>query len=343
MGTIKLQAFTGKLVSVQEAGTDAATVLIARTPAPPAEWPFGYTWEEFTEHSQADGSLALSCAGRYLSAQPDGSLQCNRTEIGAWELFRPYQDGTSSTYQSVAHGTVIYVDVSKYVETEDWSGYQLGMRNPLEWRFTVLRDRPPHEDALVGRLVARNGLFYDDTGPRLPQFFHVMPLIRVFHDDRAKFDQALAAGVKAGRHGIRFGYTLVETETQDGGYWAGCHVPLDMAMDLMCPVLEALANASLRAHIFGANNFGGNWTTERDWIRQLLQKIADAGHSETVALFSWRNEPFMTSPYGGHSQETYTHGAEAMQIAKDTLGCITCMGAMGEDDGYIAGTVVHGE
>jgi hypothetical protein len=348
MAKVRIEAVNGKLLSVQFAGTDQATDVIARTPT--SDWPLGYDWETFDEEPQPDGSLALKCMGRYLSAQPNGRVEGNRTEVGAWEKFLVTRDGQRVQYQSQAHGTILYADVNQYREAVDpetgvvlWSGFLIGMRNPDEFIFTRRPLQGDHPFALQGRLYAKGGIWYDATGPVLPQFFHCMPLVRVFNDNTEKFQAALQAGVDAGRHGIRFGYNLVESEDQDNGYWRGCHVPLDMGMELSVPVHEALANAGLKSHIFGANNFGGDWSKERAWLQQLLTRIADAGYAETVGLFSWRNEPFMTSPYGGHSQDTYTHGAEAMAMAREILGCAVSMGAMGEDDGYITGTITNGK
>jgi len=139
---IRLEACTGKLVSVQHAGTDEATLLIARTPL--EQWPYGLDWETFDVEPQSGGALALKCCGRYLSGQPNGTLECNRTEIAAWERWLPYRQGAVTTYQSEAHGTVIYVDIQQYKEELDpatgdvvWSGHVVALRNPEEWTFAV--------------------------------------------------------------------------------------------------------------------------------------------------------------------------------------------------------------
>lgn len=44
-------------------------------------------WEKFTIEEEDDKIALKSCHGKYLSAQPDGSLEWNRDECAAWEWF----------------------------------------------------------------------------------------------------------------------------------------------------------------------------------------------------------------------------------------------------------------
>jgi hypothetical protein len=103
MQQVRLVADNGNLVCVEQAGEDNVGELRARTPqdAPGA-------WELFKETDLGDGNVALSVVGgdgveRYVSAQADGTVVCNRvlsgtplttipdelkTAIGDWEVAR---------------------------------------------------------------------------------------------------------------------------------------------------------------------------------------------------------------------------------------------------------------
>lgn len=74
-----LQAVNGLLVCVELAGADNVGVVNART-LPESAGP----WEMLTRHELGNGKVALSITDestgitRYFSAQPDGTIQCNR-------------------------------------------------------------------------------------------------------------------------------------------------------------------------------------------------------------------------------------------------------------------------
>ena len=45
-------------------------------------------WESFTPVSVRDGHVAFKAkTGKYMSCQPDGTMQANRDAIGPWEVF----------------------------------------------------------------------------------------------------------------------------------------------------------------------------------------------------------------------------------------------------------------
>ena len=62
------------------------------------------SWEKFTIEEEDDKISLKSCHGKYLSAQPDGSLQWNRDECAAWEWFTKEDQEKNRFYLKSAHG-----------------------------------------------------------------------------------------------------------------------------------------------------------------------------------------------------------------------------------------------
>eukprot|EP00483_Globobulimina_turgida_P001621 UN01623 len=54
----------------------------------------------------------------YLSAQPDGSLQCDRTQVGAWEEFQLVRDGDHWNIKSKSFGKYLTVQASGVVRID---------------------------------------------------------------------------------------------------------------------------------------------------------------------------------------------------------------------------------
>lgn len=236
-------------------------------------------------------------------------------------------------------GLASYVHAAQY----GWTGEQIQQALHDSPEAVAYRARPKWitpADPLVGLLVQDGGLIRDGSGRiRVPHFYHDMSLIRQFADDPDKVRHALDVAAGYDWQGARVGCPLVETDEQDNGFWAGCHSSPELCLDTIPAVCTEFANRHMKLHLFGANNFGGDWSKEQRFITELCTTIRDAGHADTIGLFEWRNEFYVTSPYGGNSDETFAHGAEACRIARSILGCLTTMGSPGEDDDAITRSV----
>jgi hypothetical protein len=136
---MRLRAFNGKLVAC-EGGGDNVGLINARTdPAKAA------AWEEIGLQSLADGTVALYCDAngirRYFSAQPDGSVVCNRVEpnniptipadlktaIGEWEKWRVEFHDSKVGFRSVAFDKFLCCEMAQPVAAPDssWSGHRI--------------------------------------------------------------------------------------------------------------------------------------------------------------------------------------------------------------------------
>ena len=61
-------------------------------------------WEQF-EIDEEDGFIGLKTwKGKYLSAQPDGTLEANRDDLNAWEKFELFMRGDENIAFRSAHG-----------------------------------------------------------------------------------------------------------------------------------------------------------------------------------------------------------------------------------------------
>jgi hypothetical protein len=195
---------------------------------------------------------------------------------------------------------------------------------------------------LKGKLYTKGGVFYDDEGPRMVQFWSDFPALRVFNDRPTEALQALDSGVKAGRHGMRVFYGLAENETDYGGFWSGAMVLPDLAKATLIPYMQQCKERGLKVQLTGGHKYAVEPQDEVAFVQWMAQAIKSANLADTVALFEWRNEYPLTSPWGD-SDMTYTVGVQCMQIMRDALGCICTMGSPGEDDPTIIKSIEHSE
>lgn len=194
---------------------------------------------------------------------------------------------------------------------------------------------------LSGRLKQRNGVFFDATGPRRPIGYTDMPALRVWQDRRDEALETLSAAQSAGWQYVRCAYGLAESESQDKGYWRGAMVlPEKTTKPCLIPFADAARARGLKLELFGGHRFPDQ-KAELDFIDWMAKALRDAGHAETVALFEWRNEYLLTSPYDAATTDAV--GVEAMRIMRSTLGCLCTMGAPGEDDEAIRHSVQSAE
>lgn len=200
------------------------------------------------------------------------------------------------------------------------------------------------DDPLLTPLkIVGNGIIADANG-RIRQIHGCsdFPQPRIWLDDQPEIERTLDSMVRARRVMCRSFYGLAESETDYGGYWAGRMVnPYDHMQRALVPLAHAYDVRGLKMHLTGGYRFAGGWPEEKAFIQWLARTLRDDCPPNILALFSWRNEFPLTSPYGGDSVETYAHGAEACQIMREALGCLTTMGAPGEDDDAIARSIEH--
>jgi len=108
---INLLGAHGKYVVAE---SDQVTVNANRPAAGP--------WEQWQMTRNGNMVTFKSYWGKFLSAQPDGSMQANRTAIGAWEQFQLIDAGSGNVAFRTAHG--------KYLVSEP-SGAFLGNRTAI--------------------------------------------------------------------------------------------------------------------------------------------------------------------------------------------------------------------
>lgn len=207
--------------------------------------------------------------------------------------------------------------------------------DPVRWTEPVVIGHP-----FVGPLRTLGGVLYDATGPRRALGYSDFPALRIWEDNQPEELSTLIAAQRAGYQYVRMAYTLAETETQNGGYWQGAHISPELTKRTLIPFARAARDHGIRLHIFGAYNFGSK-AAELDFIRWMAGALRDDGLAETIALFEWRNEWNLTSPWGA-SQDSLDVAREAMRIMRDTLGCLTTVGSPGEDDTWIRRTIFDG-
>lgn len=196
--------------------------------------------------------------------------------------------------------------------------------------------------ALKGQLYLKNGIVYDETGPRIVQFVSDFPALRILQDNPAEEEATCRAIVRANRHGARVFYGLAESEDDYGGFWRGAMVnPYSCTYKQLVPMLQMYDYYGLKLHLSGGYKFEHGWNEERDFLNWMVDTIIKEGKQHVIGLLEWRNEFNVTSPYGGDSEETYAHGKEAMEIFK-RIGCLVTMGSPGEDDPAIRRSICDG-
>lgn len=190
---------------------------------------------------------------------------------------------------------------------------------------------------LVGPLTQSNGVARDLTGPRAVIGYSDFPALRIFQDNPTEAAETFRKARSAGWQFVRAAYSLGETEDQDGGYWRGAHVhPYRTTQKVLIDWLKLAAANQIRAELFGAHAFQGGWPEERAFLEWMGREISSAGLCESVALFEWRNEYEITSPY----RPRIEHGFDATAIFKAACPTVlVTVGAPGEDDGLIAASV----
>lgn len=224
-------------------------------------------------------------------------------------------------------------------------GYPMDPTRPHDtWLPPVQPNIISLDDPLITPLqVVGNGIIADANG-RIRQIHggSDFPQVRLQADDPQEVERTLDTFVRARRLVCRSFYGLAESETDYGGYWAGRMVnPYNHTQRVLVPLAKAYDVRGLKMHLTGGYRFPGGWTEEKAFIQWMARTLRDDCPPNILAVFSWRNEFPITSPYGGDSTETYAHGAEACQIMRDALGCLTTMGAPGEDDDAIVRSIEH--
>ena len=198
--------------------------------------------------------------------------------------------------------------------------------------------------ALVGPVRAKDGIFYDATGPRRVIGYSDFPALRIFQDDPAEAERTLAAARAAGWQYVRIAFALAENETDYGGYWRGAHVhPETTTKRVLVPFAKLAQRYGIRLHLFGGYSWcvanpRGCRTDEIAFIRWMAETLRDEGLAESVVLFEWRNEYVINAPWRG-GPESYSVAREAIELWKRTVGSPTTMGSPGEDDPAIARSV----
>lgn len=332
---MNLQGINGKLIAVQEAGTDQAVTVCCRTdPKQPGPW------EDIVEEPHPEyGSdvIALKCQGRYASAQPDGSLQWNRTWVRAWELFRGVHDGASRGYLSVAFNTFLCCDLGRPMTTPDWSGHQVVCDRPVCGPYEHFAAVGGARYPLVGRVYTQNGAWYDATGP-VPLFLHHdFPAVLMDEIDPGEADRAADALARVGsgaRIMVRVSKDVGAPPLVPADYWYGRAIDDACWRAHLIPTLDRYAQRGLKACLtMGA--YLGDANAYRAFWAEVGDLIVSSGHQQTVGPVEFYNENNMNSPWKNEPQTGYAIAKECMQKFKATVGCIVTGGSWGDADTLI--------
>lgn len=124
---ITLLAVNHKLVCAEEGGGGTGIVNARSDPAKGVG-----PWETWTEESADQNDpkrVSLrSCDGFYLTALENGTVQCNREEVNAWEVWERVNTPRSPmvSYRSV-HNKFLCCDLAFPVESKDprWTGHRI--------------------------------------------------------------------------------------------------------------------------------------------------------------------------------------------------------------------------
>lgn len=286
--------------------------------------------DETFEVVPVDGTDAfgLRIHGRFVSMQPDGRIEVNRTVLGSWERFRfiAAEDGGRGL-QSVEWGTMLRVEggggatvnTVHYDRPGPWESFfpdgLFGGTSPARGLFGPLR--------LIGRAVG------DDRGPQLyaslSRFYHGSE-IRT-NPDRVKRD--VDADVSAGYDAAR---VLFQVGSLGGGdYWAG-HIADQNAPGYENDVrhlLDTYRAGGLRlssACLIGKGNGTDRQSVRRAHVQRLAAIMKD--YPDVILVAQMMNEPTVM----GYVTEGELLELEALfrQIAPNIL---TSTGAY-PDNGY---------
>lgn len=198
-------------------------------------------------------------------------------------------------------------------------------------------------NALIGKARKVDGVIHDDTGPRLIHGYIDMPAVRIVADDLAEAERTLDDAAEAGRHVLKAACCLCESEDQNNGFWRGRIVLPELARSgALVKLADMVRDRAMKLWLFGSHNFGGSAARLLDFWRWMADALFEAGHADTMLGFEWYSEFPLTSPWGD-GDESYVHAAECLKVVRDRLGCLTTMGAPGEDAAALIRTASVGD
>lgn len=174
--------------------------------------------EMFEMVPAGDNTFGLRLHEHFLSMQPDGRVEVNRTWLRSWERFRLVRGmfpGTQAI-QSVEFGYMLCAEFGggDRVSTRDYEA-------PAEWESFTARDLSVPPSAGLHGPIRRYGArgAGDDRGPQnwvgVSRFYHGHAMIH----DRDRVQRDLDADVAAGYDYVRVMYQVGSHDPSD--YWAG--------------------------------------------------------------------------------------------------------------------------
>ena len=181
-----------------------------------------FAWEELDAVPAGDGWFYLrTWRDRYLSAQPDGALEANRTWMREWERFKPVA-GDGGLCLQTWHGTFV-------VAEEGGGGVVRADRRACGPWEQLSPSKPlggsPTPAPTVGRLRLSGAGFSDDSGPVLPLYAHAGDLFWLFTVDearaKAEIDDVAHAGYRGLRVWLQLGCGTATPDCRPGDYWYG--------------------------------------------------------------------------------------------------------------------------
>lgn len=332
---MKLQGANGLLVSVQNAGSEQALNINARTPADPTAW---QPWETFEEESWGPNLVALKCTGRYASAQPDGRLEWNRPWVRSWEIFERVRSGAYVAYRSTAHNRYLCTDLMRpVVDASGLPGHMVVCDREFMGPWELFTQYGAAKYPLHGRMYVKNGQFHDATGPVHLLAHHDMPLLRVHDENPSEAGLACDAVARVGS-ATRIMWRLADdydTPNKPGDYWYGRSISRTCMRHNLIPVLNLFAARGLKA-ILTMGALSKNDSEEIALHEECIDMIVRSGHQETIALAEHRNEPDSTSQYAYDPPKGWALAKKTMQLWRERVGCIVTGGSWGDNDKMLA-------
>lgn len=362
MRRVTLRGVNDRVFCVEQMGEDNVGALNARTD-PKRVGP----WERLEEENLGGDEVALSILGsdnirRYVSGQPDGTVQVNRVKaaddlpdyvpsilryaVGGWERWHKRRAGNGYSYQNAAHGTFLCVDLGLPVTSADGQqGHRVVCNRTVQGPWEVIREGTGNAKyKLEGRAYVKDGQFHDANGPCHFFFHHDMPHLRVADENPSEADAACDALAAVGS-GNRLLWRVADdfdVPCKPGDYWYGRSVSRDCMRRQLAAALDRHADRGLKV-ILSMGALSKNDNEEIGLHEEAIDIVVRSGHHclsggrATVALAEHRNEPNMTSQYRWDDREkAWALAKRVMQMWRERVGCIVTGGSWGDNDQMLA-------